>query len=64
MAALKANNVTVGARVQSSAYFSGDQFSRDKEGKQRVATELTSCLLSEGFKLEKLPVLLCGQVFP
>ncbi|XP_036055840.1 ribonuclease H2 subunit B isoform X5 [Onychomys torridus] len=31
VAALKANNVTVGARVQSSAYFSGDQVSRDKE---------------------------------
>ncbi|EDL36088.1 ribonuclease H2 subunit B [Mus musculus] len=29
--ALKANNVNVGARVQSSAYFSGGQVSRDKE---------------------------------
>ncbi|XP_029397200.1 ribonuclease H2 subunit B [Mus pahari] len=29
--ALKANNVTVGARVQSSAYFSGVQVSTDKE---------------------------------
>nr|XP_034354172.1 ribonuclease H2 subunit B isoform X3 [Arvicanthis niloticus] len=31
VAALKANNVNVGARVQSSAYFSGVQVSRDKE---------------------------------
>ncbi|MEJ1280390.1 ribonuclease H2 subunit B isoform X3 [Cricetulus griseus] len=31
VAALKANNVNVGARVQSSAYFSGDQVSKDKE---------------------------------
>ncbi|KAM7321441.1 hypothetical protein ACRRTK_019533 [Alexandromys fortis] len=29
--ALKANNINVGARVQSSAYFSGDRISRDKE---------------------------------
>ncbi|XP_008768987.1 ribonuclease H2 subunit B isoform X8 [Rattus norvegicus] len=31
VAALKANHVNVGARVQSSAYFSGVQVSRDKE---------------------------------
>ncbi|KAH0511284.1 Protein FAM124A, partial [Microtus ochrogaster] len=31
VAALKANNINVGARVQSSAYFSGDRISRDKE---------------------------------
>ncbi|XP_055465502.1 ribonuclease H2 subunit B isoform X1 [Psammomys obesus] len=31
VAALKANKVNVGARVQSSAYFSGGQVSRDKE---------------------------------
>ncbi|XP_006879664.1 PREDICTED: ribonuclease H2 subunit B [Elephantulus edwardii] len=31
MAALKANKVTVGARVQSSMYFSGNQFSNDTE---------------------------------
>lgn len=44
--ALKANNVNVGARVQSSAYFSGGQVSRDKEGKQQVAAaELTSACL-------------------
>ncbi|XP_057642630.1 ribonuclease H2 subunit B isoform X2 [Chionomys nivalis] len=29
--ALKANNINVGARVQSSAYFPGDRISRDKE---------------------------------
>nr|XP_048278175.1 ribonuclease H2 subunit B isoform X1 [Myodes glareolus] len=29
--ALKANDISVGARVQSSAYFSGGQISRDKE---------------------------------
>ncbi|XP_006984350.1 ribonuclease H2 subunit B isoform X2 [Peromyscus maniculatus bairdii] len=42
VAALKANNVTVGARVQSSAYFSGDQFSRDKEDYVRYAHGLIS----------------------
>ncbi|XP_013371308.1 PREDICTED: ribonuclease H2 subunit B isoform X4 [Chinchilla lanigera] len=31
VAALKANHVNVGARVQSAAYFSGDQISSDKE---------------------------------
>ncbi|XP_058404099.1 ribonuclease H2 subunit B isoform X3 [Diceros bicornis minor] len=31
MAALKTNNVNVGARVQSTAFFSGDQVSSDKE---------------------------------
>ncbi|XP_036055837.1 ribonuclease H2 subunit B isoform X2 [Onychomys torridus] len=42
VAALKANNVTVGARVQSSAYFSGDQVSRDKEDYVRYAHGLIS----------------------
>lgn len=33
MAALKTNNVNVGARVRSTAFFSGDPVSSDKEGK-------------------------------
>ncbi|XP_028614556.1 ribonuclease H2 subunit B isoform X2 [Grammomys surdaster] len=42
VAALKANNVNVGARVQSSAYFSGVQVSRDKEDYVRYAHGLIS----------------------
>ncbi|XP_076787003.1 ribonuclease H2 subunit B isoform X2 [Arvicanthis niloticus] len=42
VAALKANNVNVGARVQSSAYFSGVQVSRDKEDYVQYAHGLIS----------------------
>uniref|UniRef100_A0A8D1XFW7 Ribonuclease H2 subunit B n=1 Tax=Sus scrofa TaxID=9823 RepID=A0A8D1XFW7_PIG len=40
VAALKTNNVNVGARVQSTAFFFGDQASIDKEGKHIISSEV------------------------
>lgn len=40
MAALKTNNINVGARVQSAAFFCGHQVSSHKEGKYIVSSEM------------------------
>ena len=59
VSALKTNNVNVSARVQATAFFSGDPFSSDKEGKQIISSEvlfawrklLTYKCLCCGFKI-------------